>query len=94
MIQGGGGARLPFESRHPNRILAEPLRQNLDRHFAAKLLVPRLIHLSHATFAKDGEDFVVPDRRARLDHKPIGLRMSPVVNLNVTPHGLASASPG
>jgi hypothetical protein len=81
MIQRRGSACLALESRNPNRIFAEPLRENLDRQFASKSLVLRPIHLSHATFSKDGEDFVMPERRARLDPEHIGRRMSPAVNL-------------
>jgi hypothetical protein len=80
MIESCGGAGLTFESRNPDRISAELVWQNLNRNFAPQLLVLRSIHLSHAAFSKDREDFIVSERRARLDHQLIGLRMGLEVN--------------
>ena len=75
MIESGGGAGLPFESRNPDRILAKRVWENLDRNLASQFLVLRPIHLSHATFSQGREDFIVSERRARLNHQQIELRM-------------------
>ena len=69
MIESGGGAGLPFESRNPDRILAKRVRENLNRNLASQFLVLRPIHLSHATFSQGREDFIVSERRARLNHQ-------------------------
>ena len=74
MIQCGGGARFPLESRNPDRI-RQTLRQNPDRHFASEFLVLRPIHLSHAAFSEDREDLIVSERRAGLQHEQIELRI-------------------
>jgi hypothetical protein len=68
MIQRGGGAGLPFESRQPDRIVAKRVWENLNRHLASQFLILRPIHLSHATFSQGSEHFIVPERRARLNH--------------------------
>ena len=81
MIERGGGAGLPFESRHPNRVLSERIWKDLDRNFASEVLVLRPIHLSHATLSQGGEDFVMTERRAGRNHQQIGLRIYPAVNL-------------
>jgi hypothetical protein len=81
MIESGGGAGLTFESRNPDRILTERVWQNLNRNLAPQLLVLRAIHLSHAAFSKDREDFIVPERCARLNHQLIELRMGRNVNV-------------
>ena len=64
----GGGARLPLESRNPDRILAKRVGKNLDRNFASQLLILRPIHLSHAPFSQGRENFIVSERRAGLNH--------------------------
>ena len=69
MIESGGGAGLSFESRNPDRILAECVWENLNRNLAPQLLVLRPIHLSHATFSQGREDFIVSERCARLNHR-------------------------
>jgi len=81
----GGGARLPFESRNPDRILAKRVGENLDRHRASRFLILRPIHLSHATFSQGGDDFIVSERRARMNHAEIELRMELEVNLKAVP---------
>ena len=68
MIESGGGAGLPFESRNPDRILAKRVWENLNRNLASQFLILRPIHLSHATFSQGREDFIVSERRARLNH--------------------------
>ena len=69
MIESGGSTGLSFESRNPDRILAECVWENLNRHLASQLLVLREIHLSHATFSQGREDFIVSERCARLNHR-------------------------
>ena len=84
MIKCGGGAGLPFESRNADWIVAKRVRENLDRHLASQFLVLRPIHLSHATFSQGRDDFIVSERRARLDHQQIELRMGLDVNVAST----------
>ena len=84
MIQRGGGAGLPFESRNADWIVAKRVRENLDRHLASQFLVLRPIHLSHATFSQGRDDFIVSERRARLNHQQIELRMGLDVNVAST----------
>ena len=69
MIESGGGAGLPFESRNPDRILAKRVWENLNRNLASEFLVLRPIHLSHSTFSQGREDFIVSDRCAWLNHQ-------------------------
>ena len=80
MIESGGGTRFPFESRNPDRIVAKPVRENLDRNLASQFLVLRSIHLSHATFSQGREDFVVSERCARLNHHFWLALVSPFAN--------------
>ena len=81
MIERGGGSGLPFESCNPDWILANRVWEHLDRNLASQFLVLRPVHLSHAPFSKSRKDFVVSERRARLDHQQIGLRMRFDVNV-------------
>ena len=69
MIERGGGAGLPVESRNPDRILTKRVRENLNRHLASQPLVLRPIHHSHATLSEDREDFIVSEHGARLNHQ-------------------------
>ena len=75
MVQRGGSPGLAFEPCDANRIVAKGVWKNLDRNFASKFLVPCRVHLSHTPNAKGREDFVVPERGARLNHELIGLRI-------------------
>ena len=83
VIERGGSTGLPLESRHPDRILAERVWENLDRHLASQLLIFREIHFSHATFSKGREDFVVSEQRAGSNHTEMELRMRLEVNLKM-----------
>ena len=62
MIERGGGAGLPVESRNPDRIVTKRVRENLNRHLASQFLVLRPIHHSHATLSEGREDFIVSER--------------------------------
>ena len=69
MIERGGSAGLPVESRNPDRILTKRVWENLNRHLASQFLVLRPIHHSHATLSQGRKDFIVSERCARLNHE-------------------------
>ena len=58
MIQRGEHVRLALEARHALGIVAEPVRDDLDRHVATELRVARAIDLAHAPGADKREDLV------------------------------------
>jgi hypothetical protein len=69
MIERGGGAGLPVESRKPDGIVTKRVRENLNRHLASQFLVLRPIHHSHAPLSQGREDFIVSERCAGLNHQ-------------------------
>src|SRR5262249_5546100 len=52
-----------LEPRKPIRIAREFLRQRLDRDISFKLSIASSIHDTHATFTKQGNDFVRTELR-------------------------------
>ena len=62
MIQRGEDSGFTLEARQAIRIGGPRLRQQLDRHRTTELRVVGAIDLAHPTRAKQGVDFVQPDR--------------------------------
>ena len=58
MIQRGEKFRFALKPGSPGRVARELFRQDLDGDFALQLEIPCAIHLAHATFAKQGRDFM------------------------------------
>ena len=57
-VEGGGGARLLLQPRHPIGIAREQRRQDLDRDVAVQPRIARLVDLAHAAGAQQRQDFV------------------------------------
>jgi hypothetical protein len=66
MIQSGEGSGFPLKSRKSLSVLSEALGQDLDRHVALQLAVPRPIDFAHPAGADGGENFVRTEPSAGL----------------------------
>ena len=58
VIQRGEHVRLALEARDALRIVAEPVRDDLDCHVAAEFRVACAVNLAHAPGANKREDLV------------------------------------
>ena len=58
VAERGQHLRFPLETGEPLGIVRERFWQDLQRDVAAKLRIPRAIHLAHATLTNRGQDFV------------------------------------
>ena len=68
MIERGQQHRFALKTCEAARIRCDPLRQDLDGHIAAQLLVPRAVDLAHPARAERLENLVVPDERSWPQH--------------------------
>ena len=64
MVQRGCGERFLLESTNAIRMAHEPVRERLQCDIASEFGISRAIHLSHATAAQEGHDFVRTESRA------------------------------
>ncbi len=65
MIEGAEHLRLALEPRQSVRVVGQQTRQHLQCDVAIELRVPGPIHLSHAAFANQADNFVGADAGAR-----------------------------
>ena len=76
VVEGGHRPRLAAETFEPLGIRDHLLGQDLDRHLAAKLGVPREPHLTHSPLAELAENLVVEQRAADHSGSPREMRVS------------------
>ena len=65
MIESGCRAGLLLEAPQAIAVSGESGRQNLDRNPAVQARILRPVHLAHPARAKEGDDLVGPEPRAR-----------------------------
>ena len=65
MVEGGCRARFLLEAVQAIAVCGECGGQNLDRDTAIQARIPRPVHLAHPAGAKQGDDLVGPELRAR-----------------------------
>ena len=58
MVQGGKHMSLPLKSGEAIRVAGKGVGQELQRHVAAQLCIPRAIDLAHPACAQGGDDLV------------------------------------
>src|SRR5262249_30094036 len=58
VIEGGNELRFALEARLPIRFKSKRSGQNLQRHVAVELGIPRAVDLTHSARAKRRHDFV------------------------------------
>jgi len=67
MIERGEHLCFTLEARKPLGICSVEIRQHLQRHVAMQAAVVRPIHLAHASYADQGDDFIRAESRTDVE---------------------------
>ena len=89
MIQRGEDFCFALESRHAFDVARERIGQDLQRHIASQLRIPRAIYLAHPARTNGTSDFVRADFGSRRNRH----FFSPACQLSTTLNGVVSSRP-